>query len=84
LSTFACFLLPCHPSPKAEDLLFLLRCIGTSTKADFAPKARLKHFITHVISTGAAQFHRAAQWRDPCISSLLLLLTPFKLQLNRL
>jgi hypothetical protein len=25
----------------------------------------------NVISTEAARFYRAAQWRDPCISSLL-------------
>ncbi|MBN9615288.1 MAG: hypothetical protein J0G35_06920, partial [Acidobacteriales bacterium] len=30
-------------------------------------------FQTHVISTEAAQLHRAAQWRDPCILLLLLL-----------
>jgi hypothetical protein len=28
--------------------------------------------LIHVISTEAAQFHRAAQWRDPCISIFAL------------
>ncbi|OJV41246.1 MAG: hypothetical protein BGO25_15995 [Acidobacteriales bacterium 59-55] len=63
---------PSLPTAHAPLKLYVAKANAISTKANVI------WINTNVISTEAAQLHRAAQRRDPCISSLSLPYIPQK------
>jgi len=62
---------------KSQQIAPTLKCVATKTALPHSTPLKFLSLPQQriVISTEAAQPHRAAQWRDPRISSLLLSLT---------